>query len=174
MDWYNNASSTWLNNDLFSTGLPDGVDLRSEIRTILYGSAVKNPLGHWVIVRNFDRTNTSEYWNKYSKEGVGGPAHPYTDVLLRTRRIPAPRNDTEFNAKVGNIFSDQFVYYFEYNTTVQLADQIYELDVADHTNTPTSYNFTEKYDIRRVHPYRENNGNVQYYAVISEYSNITY
>jgi hypothetical protein len=55
-----------------------------------------------------------------------------------------------------------------------MGDQIYELDVVDHTRVPDQYNFTEKYDVKRLHPYRLENGNVQYFAALSEFNNITY
>ena len=178
MNWFKSASDTdeFIKNTLYPdiNNEADGIDLRQEINWILYGNAFKKPLGHWVILRHFDRTKHSEFWNPISKEGINGPAHPYTDILLRSRRMPYPRSDTEEVAKAGNIFSDKLVYWFEYHVEIANGDQIYELDVVDHKNKPTSYNFTEKFDIKRLHPYRMENGNVQYFAALCEYNNITY
>jgi hypothetical protein len=171
MQW---QSDNNYSKQLFDIQIADGIDLRAEFHTIVYGSLTKKPLGHWVILRHFDREEKSSYWNPYSKEGVGGPPNTYTDTLLRTRRVPQPRSNTESVEKIGDIFNDQFIYYFEYTTIVKAGDQVYELDTADHTNTPTTYSFTEKYDIKRVHPYRMENGNTQYYAVICEYNTVTY
>ncbi len=173
MDWYSNSASNWA-GDIFITELPDGINLREEVHGILYGTPTKNPLGHWVILRHYDRTSKSEYWNQYTKEGVGGPSYEYSDALIRTRRIPASKSSTESAIKIGNAFSDQFVYYLEYTVNVSLGDQIYELDVTDHTNEPSTYSFVEKYDIKRVHPYREAQGNTQYYTAVCEFNNITY
>jgi hypothetical protein len=179
MQWYKQQQS--IDEAIRSTVYPglanteaEGIDLRLEMTYILYGNAFKKPLGHWVVLRHFDRSQHSNYWNPISKEGVNGPAHPYTDVLLRTRRIPYPRNDTENVSKAGDIFSDKLVYYFEYDVSISMGDQIYELDVVDHTRVPDQYNFTEKYDVKRLHPYRLENGNVQYFAALSEFNNITY
>lgn len=152
----------------------EGIDLRLEMHYILYGNPWKKPLGHWVVWRTFDRTTHSEYWNEYSKEGVNGPAYPFTDTLLRSRRMPYPRTDTEDSLKMGTVFDDKFIYWLEYTVPIKNGDQIYELDVTDHVNQPTSYNFSEKFDIKRIHPYRLENGNIQYYSALAELNNITY
>ena len=165
------------NNDsrkLFDTVIADGIDLREEFNAMLYGSLTKKPLGHWVVIRHFNLDTKSKYWNEYSKEGIGGPAHTWNDVILRTRRVPQPRANTESMEKVGDTFSDQFIYYFEYDTVLQVGDQVFELDTQDHTNQPTTYSFTDKYDVKRVHPYRMEFGNTQYYAVICKYNAVTY
>ena len=178
MNWFNQTSS--VDSSIKNTVYPgmaseaDGIDLRIEMNRILYGGPFSKPLGHWVVVRHFDRTKHSKYWNPISKEGIGGPPHPYIDILLRSRRIAAPRSNTESTAKAGDIFSDKLIFYFEYDVSISSGDQIYELDTLDHTNKPTTYNFTDKFDVKRLHPYRLENGNVQYFAALSEYSNITY
>lgn len=179
MQWYKQQSETdaYIRSTVYP-GLAnteaEGIDLRIEMNYILYGNSFRKPLGHWVVLRHFNRAAHSDYWNNVSKEGINGPAHPYTDYLIRSRRIPYPRNDTENASKAGDIFSDKLVYYFEYNVNISMGDQIYELDVTDHKNQPTTYNFTEKYDVKRLHPYRLENGNVQYFAALGEYNNITY
>jgi len=171
MQWQSSNNNS---KQFFNTTMADGIDLRQEFHNIIYGNLTKRPLGHWVVIRHFNINEKSKYWNAYSKEGVGGPPNTYKDILIRTRRVPNPRTNTEVTEKIGDIFSDQFVYYFEYTTVLQVGDQVFELDVQDHTNIPTIYNFTDKYDIKRVHPYRMENGNTQYYAVICEYNAITY
>ncbi len=152
----------------------DGIDLRIEMNWLLYGDGVNKPKGHWVIVRHFDRTLQSKYWNKFSKEGVGGPPHPFTDILVRSRRMPYPRSDTSDYNKSAVIFSDKFIYWFEYTVEIHAGDQVFELDTKDHKVQPVTYNFDEKYDIKRLHPYRLENGNVQYYAALCELDHIDY
>ena len=174
MNWFQGSSNSSVHGSIFTTEFSDGIDLRSEFHTILYGNASMNPKGHWVVLRHFDRTKKSIYYNKYSKEGVGGPPHPYTDTLLRARRKSYPRSESEDNIKLGSIFSDSYVYYLEYTVTAQIGDQIFEIDTANHASRPISYKLKSKYDIKRFDPYREDNGNVQYYAAICEFDNITY
>ena len=178
MNWYKTQqqeTDQFLNNSLYD-GLSeaDGIDLRIEMNRCLYGDGQRSPLGHWVVVRHFDRSKQSKYFNKFSKEGVQGPSHPFTDHLVRARRVPFPRSIEEDALKAGTIFSDEFIYYLEYTVPIRNGDQIYELDVDDHKFEPRNYDFNEKYDIKRLHPYRLENGNVQYYAALCEYDNITY
>ena len=158
MNWNKDAHETdiLLNRSLYDNpnSEADGIDLREEMNIILYGSPYKKPLGHWVVLRHFDRSSTSKYFNDISKEGIGGPAHKFTDTLLKTRRVGAStRSNTESVTKAGDIFSDKLVYYFEYDVVINNGDQIYELDVTDHSTKPTTYNFVEKYDVKRLHPY---------------------
>ena len=153
----------------------DGIDLRIEMNRILYGSTFKRPLGHWVIVRVFDGSSQSKYWNKYSKEGIMGPSHDYVDYLVRCRRVPVRLSRSSMDeTKTADINLHKFVYYFEWDVPVRDGDQVYELDINDHTNKPTEYNFTEKFDVSRIHPYRLENGNVQYIAAACNLNNIVY
>jgi len=153
----------------------DGIDLRIEMNRILYGTTFKKPLGHWVIARVFAGDEKSKYFNEFSKEGVGGPSHPYTDYLIRARRAPSRLTRSSIDGiKAGEITGHKFSYYLEYDVPLRDGDQIFELNVLDHTNKPTSYTFVEKYDIDRVHPYRLENGNVQYLQVVCKYNNVTY
>lgn len=177
MNWFTNKSNTdqFLRSSLYS-GLPteaDGIDLRIEMNRILYGGPASKALGHWVILRSYNRLETTPYFNPTTKEGVGGPQHTFTDTLVRTRMVKG-NGATDVAFKAGDITFDQYTYYFEYTVSVKTGDQIYELDITDHTFKPTKYSFVSKYDIKRVNPYRLENGNVQYFAAIAEFSNITY
>jgi len=169
------TTNEFIRESMYSTtSEADGIDLRVEMNWLLYGDGVNKPKGHWVVVRHFNRTEKSKYWNKFSKEGVGGPAHPYTDYLVRSRRMPYPMTDTSDYTKVGDIFSDKFIYWIEYTVNIHAGDQIFELNVVDHKVEPTSYKFDEKYNVKRLHPYRLENGNVQYYAALCELDHIDY
>lgn len=184
MNWYSDIGNftqgvdTWISSSIYGSDIDtDGIDLRRELHGILYGFPGKNPLGHWVVLRHFDRTKPSKYYNRYSNEGLAGPKWEYTDTLVKTRRMPAPRSDTEDAQKIGDVFSDKLIYYFEYNVTVSKGDQIYELDWADHRVKPPttrSANYVEKFDIKRLHAYRMDHGNIAYFAALAEFNNITY
>ncbi len=153
----------------------DGIDLRIEMNRLLYGTTFKKPKGHWVIVRHFSKTDHSKYYNKYTKEGILGPARNYTDTLVRTKREPTRLSSNSLDdVKAGIITQHQYEYYLEHTVDIKDGDQIYELSVLDHASKPSSYTFTEKYDVSRVHPYRLENGNVQYYKLVCDYNNITY
>jgi len=164
--------------DSYYSGLvseADGIDLRIEMNRILYGSVLKRPLGHWVVARIFDTSAKSKYFNEYSKEGIMGPSHPFTDYVVRSRRVPASfkRGSIDGN-KVADITQHKFTYYFEWTIPLKDGDQIYEIEYSDHRAKPTEIILKEKYDIQRAYPYRLENGNVQYMAAVAKFSNITY
>jgi len=169
---------TWLNQSLYGgLGEADGIDLRIEMNRILYGGLGKKPMGHWVVLRAYDRSKPCSNYNKRTHESVGGPGYEYSDTLLRTRRVPVSRRSDQLDAiKAGITISDNYVYYFEWDVPIKLGYHIFELTLADHTNVPDPANldFCEKYVIRRLHPYRLENGNVQYWAAVAEYDEIGY
>jgi len=155
----------------------DGIDLRIEMNRILYGTPFKKPLGEWVIIRVFDANIKSKYFNEYSKEGVMGPNHPFIDYLVRARRAPSRLTrsslDTEKSVELAN---NKFSFYLEWFIPVADGDQIFELDWPDHSIKPTDDEIVllKKYDIDRVHPYRLENGNIQYLQAVCVLNHITY
>lgn len=180
--WTFDTSSTdnFLNTSLYGgLGQGEGIDLRIELNRILYGSVGKRPKGHWVILRKFDMSTPSDNYNRYTHEGVGGPGHEYIDVILRTRRVPvSKRSDALEPIKAGVAIGDMYTYYFEYTVNPKIGYEILEPGPSfDHTTT--SPNFTgitcqAKFTIKRVHPYRLENGNIQYWAAISEHDQVRF
>jgi hypothetical protein len=158
----------------------EGIDLRVEMNWILYGRntfPIRKPKGHWIVYRRFDRTQKSQYYSERTKEGVGGPAYVYTDSLLRTRRVPTDKAGLPIDGlKLGGDITDKYLYYFEYTVVPKVGDQIYEIQWADHAITPTlgNINYTDRYVIKRVHDYRLEDGNVQYYVVSAQYDEVNY
>ena len=178
--WSNQASSVdgFISDSVYGGAFSEaeGIDLRLEIHAILYGGLGRKPKGHWVVYRRFDRCTPSKYWNEDTKEGVGGPGYSYSDEILKTRRMPAPRSETDDRIKAGTVYQDEFVYYLEYTVTPKIGDYIYELNWNDHRLQPSSSQISldEKLMIHRVHPYRLENGNIQYWAALCRYDEIRY
>lgn len=172
------AIDTYINSDVYMglTTQEEGIDLRVEMRWLLYGNADRKPKGHWVIYRRYNRASRSQYYNKRTHEGVGGPAYEYTDTLLRTRRVPiAFKGQPLEPIKLGQTITDRYIYYLEYSVTPKRGDHIIELNIADHTNRPiiSKSIMSERFLITGVHPYRLENGNVQYYSVQAEYDEVS-
>lgn len=183
MNWINNQDIVSINNYINTsvyggTGVQgNGIDIRLEMHHILYGDFGIVPKGHWVVLRKYNRNQRSAYYNKTTHEGVGGPAYTYTDHLLRTRRVPVgAKHEQLIESKVGNIIGDQFIYYFEWTVNPKIGDDIYELDLNDHTLMPNinEVNFIERYKIKRSLPYRLENGNIQYYSAVSIFDETEY
>lgn len=178
---FNNTSTidTHLNNSLYS-GLSsaEGIDLRIELHRMLYGHVKAKPKGHWVAYRCYDPTTKSVYYNECTKEGVGGPAYAYSDRYVRTRQLPvSKRSDQLMEIKPGIDIEDSYVYYFEYNVIPKIGDDIFELSLDDHSITSPiacAYTFTERYKIKRVHPYRLEGARIEYWMVVAQFDEVNY
>ena len=46
-----------------------------------------NEYGWWMVLRSFDITKKSKYWDDVTKESVGGPPYEYKDIILKGRRV---------------------------------------------------------------------------------------
>lgn len=173
MDFFQSTNvqgvDSYINSEIYG-GLAtqgEGIDLRLEMNYILYGNSTRKPKGHWVVLRKYDISKTSKYYNKHTKEGVNGPAYEYTDFVIRTRRVPVGFTGNPLEPlKVGQAIGDTYIYYFEYTVNPKRGDHIIELALDDHTNKPTITQsiMAERYRINAVHPYRLENGNVQYFS----------
>jgi len=182
INWTYDTSGTdnFLNQNLYSgLGQGEGIDLRIELHRILYGAVGKVPKGHWVVLRKFDTSKPASTYNKYTKEGVEGPAYEYTDVILRTRRVPVAKRSDQIDAnKAGIAITDNFTYYFEHTINPKIGYEILELDpMFDHSVAApiiANVSFSDKLTIKRVHPYRLENGNIQYWAAIAEIDQVRF
>ena len=185
MNWYpsittsDNYIRSSAYNNIITQG--EGIDLRLEMHWLLYGKAnfpPRVPKGHWVVYRRYDRCKTSQYYSNRTHEGVGGPAYQYTDSLLRTRRVPVNKNGTPVEPlKIGVNIEDQYVYYLEYTVLPKVGDHIIEIQWNDHAITPiinSSLIYNTKHLIKKVHDYRLENGNIQYFIVSTENDEVGY
>jgi len=168
---------TYINSTVYS-GLSssEGIDLRTETRRILYGGNGRLPKGHWVILRKYDRSTTASGYNRYTHEGVGSSGYNYTDHLLRTRQVPVSKSsDKTAQLTAGLDLTDLYIYYFEYNINPNIGDDIFELDIDNHATTPNpNVAKTARYKIKRIHPYRLEQGNIQYWAVVAQNDEVDY
>lgn len=187
MNWYPTLSTDiattddYINKSIYGGVINqgEGIDLRQEMRWILYGKntfPARNPKGHWIVYRRYDLSKKSSYYSERTHEGVGGPTYEYADELLRTRRIPVnKRNDSLQALKVGLDISDAYNYYFEYTVVPKMGDHIFEINWNDHAKTPTlAVPLIDRYLIKKVHPYRLDNGNIQYYIISCDYDEVSY
>jgi hypothetical protein len=191
MNWFNASSSSnpntssqnidsWIGSTIYP-GLStqgEGIDLRQEMQWLLYGNPpFRTPKGHWVVYRRYDRCKPSANFHFATKEGVSGPAYEYTDTLLRTRRVPLDsRGNPLTSLKAGADQGDRYVYYFLYTVNPKIGDHIIELNWPDHALTPNlaTVPMTDRYEIKRVHDYRLEQGNIQYWITSADYDEARY
>ena len=180
MNWITSSIGTdnYINSTVYGgTGQGEGIDLRIEMNAILYGGLGKVPKGHWVVLRKYDRASESQFYNKQSHEGVGGPAFASTDSLLKSRRVPLSRMSEKLDQlKAGIDVQNTYVYYFEYTVNPKIGDDILELSWDNHALTPdiNTIKVLERYKIERVHPYRLEQGNIQYWMAVVKFDEVTY
>ena len=174
MQWFREDYTSMFPKETSQTG----IQLRTEMHDMLYGNVLcgKKPKGHWIVVRNFDRTQFSKYYNKVSNEGVHGPKHPFTDTLIRARTIPYSRKGMDDTFKVADINDNGHLYYVEWDVSAKHGDQLYELIWDDHSLTPdlSTVEYDIKYHVRRVIPKRCDYGNKAYNVIIVEQDDIRY
>lgn len=180
MNWLSDSSSTdtYINQSIYGgLGQGEGIDLRVEMHALLYGGLGKVAKGHWVILRKYNRADPSSYYNSRSHEGVEGPAFTSSDALLKTRRVPISKVSEKLDfLKSGIDIQNAYVYYFEYTVNPKIGDDIIELSWDNHALTPDINTVIplEKFKIERTHPYRLEQGNVQYWLVVGKFDEVTY
>jgi len=104
-----------------------GIDLRHELDDIL------NTYGHWVMVRKYDTSTHSEYWDDELHEARGGPAWEYTDHIVRSRKVIQRSGGVlsalEMPSPLGMISVPYVLYYLRWDVTAQgigAEDELYE------------------------------------------------
>lgn len=106
-----------------------GLDLRKFMDDIL------TSYGHYAMVRKYDTTRRSSFWNPVTKEAVGGPAWEYNDYIVKARKVIMTTGGTltalETPTPMGLLSVDYVVYYFKWNSirpNISRHDEIYEFD----------------------------------------------
>lgn len=180
MDWLADATSTdsYINSSIYGNlGQGEGIDLRIEMHSLLYGGLGRVSKGHWIILRKYDRVQPSEYYDKRHHEGVGGPPYEYTDYLLKTRRVPMSKSTEKlFPLKAGMDLEDIYIYYFEYTVNPRVGDDIFELSWSNHAVRPSigTVKPNDRFRVERTHPYRLEQGNIQYWLALGKRDEISW
>ena len=133
-----------------------GIDLRVELDDLL------NTYGHWVMVRKYDTTTHSEYWDDELRESRGGAPWVYTDYVVRARKVIQRSGGVlsalEMPAPPGMLTIPYANYYLKWDAagTIGNADEIYEFPWDSDANPEPSqavlicerkYNILESVDL---------------------------
>jgi len=105
-----------------------GINLRYEMEKLL------DEYGHWVLLRHYDTTTFSEYYDEITGEGVGGPMYEWTDHVVRSRKVVQTTGGTlsamEMTTPVGLLTVPYSVYYVKWDDMNAIIapqlDEIYE------------------------------------------------
>ena len=109
--------------------------------------------GWWMVLRSFNLTKRSSYWNEASQEAIGGPPWLYNDIIFKGRRVEHIQGDVE-EFKAYQQFTDIYmsVYYVVSKIRPKKEDILIEIPYAlKHLSTPPK-NITvhELFDIKHV------------------------
>ncbi len=109
--------------------------------------------GWWMVLRSFDLTKKSKYWDDVSKEAIGGPPYLYNDIILKGRRTEQIRGDTEApqsRQQITNVYKT--IFYIQGNIRPKIEDVIMEIrpDLRQLENPPKRIVPYELFDIEHV------------------------
>lgn len=129
---YPSISNTRSSTALYP-GFTTGIDLRHEMKRIM------DEYGSWIMVRHFDRTKHSRFWNPETHESVGGPPWDWTDYVVRYREV-IESTGLEMTSPVGLMTIPYAKVYVEWNIADELVanvDEMYKFTwTSDRTPTP--------------------------------------
>lgn len=159
------------------------ISLRDELYKIFRGDGPESGKAHWVILRHFDKTTFSQYWNPQTREAVGGPPWVYTDKAVLTYSALRPAIgfgiDTlsEMSLVPGRFDDFSAIFYFEHDVSVDTFDMIYELDW-EKPQKPLdleSVTKTRRYQIKFLWDYRsDNQGRIEYKATVCRVDEVSW
>lgn len=133
-------SSDVLNKAIGASG---SWDLDAELRLMLSGE-----WGHWGILRSFDLTKKSKWWNPQTGEAINGPQWQYRDYLVRYRKVYEPIIDPHPSTHMGveAYYPDSF--YMASSVRPKSEDIIMEIAEAEWQNPPRLAHVIRQHQIK--------------------------
>lgn len=173
---YPEITSLTHNNTAIYPHIGYGIDLRKWINDIL------SRYGHSIMVRKYDTTRRSQYWNELTKESIGGPAWVYTDHIVKARKYSLTSGGTmsalEMTAPPGIISVEYVIYFLHWNSilpNIRSTDEIYEFQWSGNTQpTPDRVVCDVKYNIIESLDMLGDAGRNEYYKCICKQDVVGY
>lgn len=160
-------------------------DMRKELHILLYGDNFGNKAyGQWVVLRIFDKTKYSRFWDPIKKESIGGPKWEWKDYLIRSRRYAwdlttSTNKGIEAQIRQGLIQPFDYLYYVEYmehpetgeHIEPTIDDCLYELvpEKSFYYGVPkvNTNDHTNKMNFVRCQPIYGDYGRIEYYLLVA-------
>ena len=125
--------------------------------------------GHWIIVRKFDRTRRSRFWDERSQSAIGGPAWEYEDIFVKSIYsreglgiLPTHATRT---IRLGQMDNKDYVYYIPHYITPTDRDLIIDIEPCVGPK-PRYYKIRQARKIARVDTMRDRWGRVEFHQVV--------
>lgn len=109
--------------------------------------------GWWIVLRSFDLSRHSRYWDDRSKEAIGGPPWEYNDIIFKARRVENPAfNAEDFYTRQQFTGIFDVVFFVFSNIRIKREDRIFEipLDQRFLKTPPSRVTVFEQFDIKHV------------------------
>jgi len=164
------------NPDFYPTASGDqGIMLREELYLLLRGLQGDPAMGKWAILRHFDKTRRSIYWDETRNESIGGPPWEYVDIpalCFRTRFTTGRLlRDQDIPTLIGSMANPIDLWFFEWNVLpagqmLQVDDEIHQIDYESALVPTVPYSYLDRHRIVLVEPhYGEKHGRLEYWGV---------
>lgn len=124
------------------------IDLDNHMKEMITGE-----WGRWFILRSYDLTRKSKWWDPHNKEAIGGPAYEFKDYLVRGRLVPKIYRGASKNYKIQDLGELDFLYSTLYLTSnIPLKDEDDVMEIAETTNNepPSLVHVTRQHKIRTI------------------------
>ena len=128
---------------------PQGSSFFSDI------AAMIDENGWWMVLRSFDLTKRSKYWDNTSMEAIGGPPYEYNDIILKGRRVEGIAGDPETTeSRQQNTEIYRAVFYVLGHIRAKGEDVIMEIapELKQVPKAPRKIRAVEIFDIEHVEP----------------------
>jgi len=111
--------------------------------------------GWWMVLRSFDLTKKSQYFDQQSGEAIGGPMYEYNDIILKGRRVENVGADPEqTESRQQNTDIHRVVFYILGKVRPKKEDMIMEIppESKQDPRAPKKTHVVELFDIEHVEP----------------------
>lgn len=131
--------------------MKSGIEFESSFFEDIQG--IIEEYGWWMVLRSFDLTKKSQYWDDTSKEAIGGPPFLYNDIILKGRRVENIAGDVETpQSRQQNTNIYRTVFYVLGHLRPKKEDIIMEInpDIRQDVKPPRKVIPYELFDIEHV------------------------
>jgi len=140
------------------------IDLRQEFVNLLYGTGGLTPKGRWIVYRQSQLANRSQWWDEERKESIGGPPFEYDDYLIRARKSSLTSgNDEEVQEVMAKIDKPIVVFYLDYRMNPKKEDYILTIKEKESATTPSTFTVDAQYDILLVQDCEDQFARTEYF-----------
>ena len=149
------------------------IDLRVEMKKLLYGGKGSTGKGFQVILRQTIKGVRGRAWNRdsgiydeaiHNDPNIAKQAWPQRDVIITMTKTKFV--GLEYQTPVGEMDYTSGKFYMEYNVDIDKDDEIIEVLVDDLGKIVSPVKYISKYSVKDIEYYHGNSGRVEFIRAI--------